>query len=453
MIPARILVVDDNVQILESLRILLKEEFEAIDVLTSPSRINEMLWRNSYDVVMLDMNFALGETSGNEGFFWLNEIRKKDPLLPIILITAYGDIELAVRAIQEGASDFITKPWDPEKLLVTLKNAWRLRCSRQEVKKLQNRQKQLSEDLDREYRILVGKSEAMNKLMNTVDRVADTEASVLILGENGTGKEVIAREIHRRSDRSDQIFVGVDMGSLAESLFESEMFGHVKGAFTDAREDRMGRFEAADEGTLFLDEIANIPPSIQAKLLQVIQNRELMRVGDQQAIPIDIRLITATNRPLRLMVNQGSFREDLYYRLNTVTIELPPLRDRDEDIELLGRYFLEQYGLKYNKAGLKISKRAIQRLRDYAWPGNVRELKHTMERAVILCENMVLEPEDLRLYEDHLSATMPSFKLDEVEKHTILKVFEKCRGNHSKAAQMLNISRTTLYAKLKKYEI
>lgn len=453
MIPARILVVDDNVQILESLRILLKEEFEAIDVLTSPSRINEMLWRNSYDVVMLDMNFALGETSGNEGFFWLNEIRKKDPLLPIILITAYGDIELAVRAIQEGASDFITKPWDPEKLLVTLKNAWRLRCSRQEVKKLQNRQKQLSEDLDREYRILVGKSEAMNKLMNTVDRVADTEASVLILGENGTGKEVIAREIHRRSDRSDQIFVGVDMGSLAESLFESEMFGHVKGAFTDAREDRMGRFEAADEGTLFLDEIANIPPSIQAKLLQVIQNRELMRVGDQQAIPIDIRLITATNRPLRLMVNQGSFREDLYYRLNTVTIELPPLRDREEDIELLGRYFLEQYGLKYNKAGLKISKRAIQRLRDYAWPGNVRELKHTMERAVILCENMVLEPEDLRLYEDHLSATMPSFKLDEVEKHTILKVFEKCRGNHSKAAQMLNISRTTLYAKLKKYEI
>ena len=447
------MVIDDNVQILESLRILLKEEFETIDLLTAPSRINEMLWRNTYDVVMLDMNFAMGETSGNEGIFWLNELRKRDPNLPVILITAYGDIELAVRAIQEGATDFITKPWDPEKLLVTLKNAWRLRRSRQEVKKLQNRQKQLSEDLDREYRMLVGNSACMSKLMNTVDRVAATEASVMILGENGTGKEVIAREIHRRSHRSEQIFVGVDMGSLSESLFESEMFGHVKGAFTDAREDRIGRFEAADEGTLFLDEIANIHPSMQAKLLQVIQNRELIRVGDQKTLPIDIRLITATNRPIRQMVKEGTFREDLYYRLNTVTIEIPPLRERDEDIELLGRSFLEQYGLKYNKPGLRFSKNALQRLREYGWPGNVRELKHTMERAVILCEGLTLEPKDLRLYEDHSRASLPSFKLDEVEKHTILKVMEKCRGNHSKAAQMLDISRTTLYAKLKKYEI
>lgn len=453
MVSARILIVDDNVQILESLRILLKEEFEAIDVISKPARISEMLWRNNYDVVMLDMNFAMGETSGNEGIFWLNEIKKRDPLLPIILITAYGDIELAVRAIQEGATDFITKPWDPEKLIVTLKNAWHLRRSGQEVKKLKGKQKQLSEDLDREYRMFHGTSEPMGRLMDTVDRVAATDANVLILGENGTGKEVIAREIHRRSKRSGQIFVGVDIGSLSESLFESEMFGHVKGAFTDAREDRTGRFEAADEGTLFLDEIGNIPTSIQAKLLQVIQNRELNRVGEQQAINIDIRLITATNRSLKQMVSEGSFREDLFYRLNTVTLEVPPLRDRGEDVVLLGQYYLEQYSLKYNKPGLKFNKKGIQRLRDYAWPGNVRELKHTMERAVILCENMILGPDDLRLYEENPSAMSQSFKLDEVEKRTILKVLEKCRGNHSKTAQMLAISRTTLYAKLKKYGI
>jgi len=453
MLPARILVIDDNVQILESLRLLLKDEFDTIDILTKPSRINEMLWRNSYDVVMLDMNFAMGETSGNEGIFWLNELKKRDPLLPVILITAYGDIELAVKAIREGATDFITKPWDPEKLIVTLTNAYRLRKSRQEVRKLQRKQQHLTEDLNREFRMLHGSSEPMRLLMNTVDRVAATDANVLILGENGTGKEVIAREIHRRSNRSDQIFVGVDMGSISESLFESEMFGHVKGAFTDAKEDRTGRFEAADEGTLFLDEIGNIPPSMQAKLLQVIQNRELIRVGEQQAIKLDIRLITATNRPLQQMVKEGAFREDLFYRLNTVAIEVPPLRDRGEDVVVLGKTFLEQYGRKYNKPGVALNHKAVQKLREYPWPGNVRELKHTMERAVILCEDLQLGPDDLRLFESHGSAPESSFKLDEVERHTILKVLQKCRGNHSKAAQMLNISRTTLYAKLKKYGI
>ena len=451
MVSARILVVDDNIQILESLRILLKEEFEIIDVISKPSRINEMLWRNSYDVVMLDMNFAMGDTSGNEGIFWLNEIKKKDPLIPIILITAYGDIELAVRAIQEGATDFIAKPWDPEKLIVTLNNAYRLRKSGQEVKKLKNKQQQLSEDLDREFRMMHGSSEPMTSLMQTVYRVAATDANILILGENGTGKEVIAREIHRQSGRSDQIFVGVDMGSLSESLFESEMFGHVKGAFTDAREDRTGRFETADEGTLFLDEIGNIPLSSQAKLLQVIQNREVIRVGEQQAITIDIRLITATNQALKQMVAEGSFREDLFYRLNTVAIEVPPLRERGDDVILLGETFLNEYSRKYNKPGLKLNRKAMQKLREYPWPGNVRELKHTMERAVILCENVHLGPEDLRLYEVQGAKMDHSLKLDDVEQRTILTVLEKCRGNHSKAAQMLDISRTTLYAKLKKY--
>jgi len=453
MVPARILVVDDNVQILESLRILLKEEFETIDLITKPSRINELLWRNSYDVVMLDMNFAMGETSGNEGIFWLNEIKKKDPLLPIILITAYGDIELAVRAIQEGATDFITKPWDPEKLIVTLKNAWRLRRSGQQVKKLQDKQRRLAEDLEREYRMFHGSSPPMTRLMDTVDRVAATDASILILGENGTGKEVLAREIHRRSMRSDQIFVGVDLGSLSEGLFESEMFGHVKGAFTDARGDRIGRFEAADEGTLFLDEIGNINPSIQVKLLQVLQNRELVRVGARKEIKIDIRLITATNRPLKQMVTDGTFREDLFYRLNTVTLEVPPLRERGDDVVLLGRFYLEQYCRKYDKPGLELNNKAIQKLLEYPWPGNVRELKHTMERAVILCESISLGPRDLRLYEDPGSSMSQSYKLEEVEKRTILKVLETCRGNHTKAASMLHISRTTLYAKLKKYGI
>jgi DNA-binding NtrC family response regulator len=293
----------------------------------------------------------------------------------------------------------------------------------------------------------------MKLLMNTVDRVAATVANVLILGENGTGKEVIAREIHRRSDRSDQIFVGVDMASLSESLFESEMFGHVKGSFTDAKEDRTGRFEAADEGTLFLDEIGNIPPSMQAKLLQVLQSRELNRVGDQQTIKVDIRLITATNRSLKQMVKEGTFREDLYYRLNTVAIEVPPLRERGEDVLILGGTFLDHYGRKYNKPGVALNQKAQQKIREYAWPGNVRELKHTMERAVILCEGQTLGPNDLRLFEARDTASEPSFKLDEVEQRTILAVMEKCRGNHTRAAQMLAISRTTLYAKLKKYGI
>lgn len=453
MIPARILIIDDNTQILESLRILLNDEFKTIDILPKPSRIPEMLWRNAYDIVMLDMNFAMGETSGNEGMFWLNEIKKADPLLPIIMITAYADIELAVKAIREGATDFVAKPWDPEQLIITLKNAWRLRRSGQEVKKLKNRQQQLSEDLEREYRMFHGSSQVMQDLMNTINRVAATDANILILGENGTGKEVIAREIHKQSNRANQIFVGVDVASLSESLFESEMFGHVKGAFTDARDDRVGRFENAHEGTLFLDEIGNVPLPIQAKLLQVIQNRELIRVGDHVPISIDIRLITATNRPLKKMISEGSFREDLFYRLNTVAIEVPPLRERGDDISILGELFLEQYCRKYNKPKLKLSKGAIQKLREYGWPGNVRELKHTMERAVILSESSSLSPADLRLFDHQELAGNQSFKLEDVERQTIVRVLDKCRGNYSKAAQMLDISRTTLYAKLKKYGI
>ncbi len=450
MIPARILIVDDNIQILESLRILLKDEFKEIDVISKPSRIPEMLWRNDYDIVMLDMNFATGDTSGNEGIFWMNEIRKSKALLPIILITAYGDIELAVKAVKEGATDFITKPWEPEKLIITLQNAYRLYRSNKEVKKLKIKEKQLSEDLDREFRMFHGSSEQMKALMNTVSRVAATDANVLILGENGTGKELIAREIHRQSDRANEVFVGVDVASLSETLFESEMFGHVKGAYTDARDDRVGRFESAQEGSLFLDEIGNIPLPIQSKLLQVIQNREVVRVGGHKPIQIDIRLITATNKALKQMVSEGSFREDLYYRLNTVTLEVPPLRDRTEDIPSLAGLFLEQYRQKYNKPEMKLDRSAIKKLQLYPWPGNVRELKHCMERCVIMAESPHIGPGDLNLYEQDINQG-DSLKLDEVEKKAIARVLKKCGGNHTRAALMLDISRTTLYAKVKRY--
>lgn len=451
MVPARILIVDDNTQILESLRILLKDEFRQIDLLSKPTRIPEMLWRNSYDIVMLDMNFATGETSGNEGIFWMNEIRKTNAHIPIILITAYGDIELAVKAVKEGATDFITKPWEPEKLIITLQNAFRLFHSKKEVKNLKLQQKQLSEDLDKEYKMAPGSSAVMEELMNSVNRVAGTDANVLILGENGTGKEVVAREIHRRSKRSDQIFVAVDLGSISETLFESEMFGHVKGAFTDAREDRSGRFENAHGGTLFLDEIANIPLPIQSKLLHVIQNRELIRVGDHRPMKIDIRLITATNRSLKQMVSEGSFREDLYYRLNTITMEVPPLRERGADISQLALMFLEQYGRKYNRPGIKLSPSAEKKIQVYPWPGNVRELKHSMERAVIMVEGNVVGLEEINLHEHSDMDAGDAFNLEEVERRTIIRVLEKCRGNHTKAAQLLQISRTTLYAKVKKY--
>lgn len=453
MNPARILVIDDNLQILKSLGLLLKDEFRQVDTLSKPGRINEMLWRNSYDIVLLDMNFTAGDTSGNEGIYWLNQIRKADPLLPVILITAYGEIQLAVRAVKEGAFDFITKPWDPEKLIVTLQNAYRLRRSNQELKKVKNREKLLSEDIDRGHRMYQGTSEVMANLMGTLHKVAETDANVLILGENGTGKELIAREIHRLSKRSEQIFVGVDLAALSEGLFESEMFGHVKGAFTDARDDRTGRFENAHEGTLFLDEIGNIPLSIQSKLLHVIQNREVTRVGESKPVRIDIRLITATNQPLKQMVREGTFREDLFYRLNTVAIEVPPLRERRDDIHDLAAHFLSEYSRKYDKEGLGFSSSARESLLEYPWPGNVRELKHTMEKAAILSENRLLEPSDLFLFDSDRFSDGDSFRLDDVERRAILRVMERCHGNLTHAARILDISRTTLYAKLKKYGI
>lgn len=453
MRKGNLLIVDDQVQILESLKILFKSEFHSITTTKDPGSIPELFARNSFDIILLDMNFSPGETSGDEGIFWLKKILKLDALAVVILITAFGDIELAVKAMKKGALDFITKPWDPDKLRATLKSAYELRLSRLKVKELKNKQFQVQQDLDKNFKFFLGSSKTINLVMETVQKVAGTDANVLILGESGTGKEVIAREIHRLSSRANDVFISVDMASLSESLFESEMFGHIKGAFTDAREDRPGRFEVASGGTLFLDEIANLSLTLQAKILHVLQLREVTRVGSSKAIPIDIRLISATNKPVQKMIEEQTFREDLYFRLNTIKTELPPLRDRVEDIPGLAEFFLSDYTKKYEKPFLKLNSKSIDKLCAYPWPGNIRELRHTIEKAVILSDHPVLRPEDL--YLNARSAKpgekMFSHKLSDMEKHTICQVLKTSGGNLSRAARMLEISRTTLYVKMKKY--
>ncbi len=450
-----ILIVDDNVQILNSLSILLKPEFESVTTLKKPDQVYSAMQSENFDVIMLDMNFKAGVNNGNEGIFWLNEIIKIDPQAVVLMITAYGDIELAVRAIKEGATDFIPKPWDAEKLIATLKAALDLRLTRQEVVKLRGRQKQLNEDIQNQYKIIRGKSPAMQEIYKTIDKVAPTNANVLILGENGTGKELIAREIHSKSKRSSEIFLGVDLSALNENVFESEIFGHMKGSFTDAREDRAGRFETASGGTLFLDEIGNLSMSMQSKLLNVLQNRQVTRLGSNKPVSIDIRLITATNKPVDQLVLEGLFREDLLYRINTIQIVLPPLRERKEDIPVLAEYFLTLHSDKYNKGRLSFSKEALQSLCEYSWPGNIRELGHTIEKAVILSEGRHIQPSDLFLKDKRSNIhdiTSPK-SLEEIERLAIANVLRQCEGNYSKAAQILEISRTTLYTKMQKYKL
>ncbi|MBN2519160.1 MAG: sigma-54-dependent Fis family transcriptional regulator [Bacteroidales bacterium] len=454
MKKGKILIVDDNKQILDSLNILLKPEFEQIEAISNPNLIPNKLQTNDYDIILLDMNFASGRTTGNEGIFWLHEILKTDPFAIIILITAYGDIELAVKSIKEGATDFITKPWDAEKLIITLKNAYHLRQSKLEINKLKAKQKDLTYEIDKHYQMFIGHSPVFREVISTLEKVAKTDANVLILGENGTGKELIAREIHRQSKRSKEIFISVDMASLSENLFESEMFGHIKGSFTDAKDDRVGRFEAASGGTLFLDEIGNLSMPLQSKLLTAIQNRQISKIGSNKHVNIDIRLISATNKPLNKMVKENSFREDLLYRINTVQIDIPALRKRKEDIHDLSNHFLNQYATKYNKPDLKINDLAYNKLLDYSWPGNIRELKHTIERAVILCDSDIIKEDDFLFKHALIDDNSPSsLKLGDVEKWTIETVIKKCRGNLSKTAKILDVSRTTLYSKIEKYDI
>lgn len=447
---AKLLIIDDNSQILDALKILLKSEFEEIITSRNPNLIPSLLYENNIDIILLDMNFKSGDNSGNEGMFWLREIKKTDPSAVVIMITAYGDIDLAVKAIKEGATDFIAKPWEAEKLIITLHNALELKKSKAEIKQLKDRQKHLNGDIEKQFQLFRGKSESMSRIFKTIEKVAKTEANVMILGENGTGKEVIAHEIHRQSSRFEDVFLGVDLGSISESLFESEMFGHIKGAFTDAREDRQGRFESASGGTLFLDEIGNLSMNMQGKLLAALQNRQIVRVGANKPIPIDIRLITATNKNPETLVKQNLFREDLLFRINTIQIELPPLRERIEDIPGLADYFLNYYALKYDKPLLKISLNAYEKLKQYRWPGNIRELKHTIEKAVILSDSTILEPADFYFKTEgkFMNEIKQNFSLSDVEKETIQTALKQCNGNYTKAAKMLGISRTTLYSKL-----
>lgn len=449
-----ILIVDDNKSVLRALELLLRSEFKTVDTVTSPKQIPSLLEKNIYDVVLLDMNFTAGVNTGNEGLFWLKRILEIDADSSVIMITAYGDVELAVKAVKEGAVDFILKPWDNHKLISTVHAAYKLRCSRNEVSSLKNREQTIIAEFNRERKFIIGNSPELTAVLNMVRKVAATDANVLITGENGTGKELIAAELHRLSTRNQELLVSVDMGAIADTLFESELFGHVKGAFTDAHTDKAGKFEAANKGTLFLDEIGNLPLSLQAKLLAVLQNREICRVGSTQPIPIDIRLICATNSNLDAMVANGSFRQDLLYRINTIHVEVPPLRNRIGDVEVLADFFLQKFASKYGKPGLQINEKAMDKLKSHHWPGNVRELQHTVEKAIILSDSKVLRVEDFPLKsvsESLLNKTQLS--LDEMERQMILNAVNRHEGNFSAAAKQLGITRQTLYNKMKKYDL
>jgi len=446
-----ILIVDDNKSILSTLEILLSPLFNKVTSLTDPNQIISFLRKEEYNLVILDMNFNAGVNTGNEGIYWLKRITELYPDISVVMITAYGDIELAVKALKEGASDFILKPWDNEKLLATIKLSVQLNLSMKQVSAMRERENELKKEMNRDRKDIIGSSPGLQKVLSMARKVARTDANVLITGENGTGKELIAYEIHRLSGRSEEILVMVDMGAVSETLFESELFGCVKGAFTDARENRPGKFEVADKGTLFLDEIGNLSFHLQAKLLAALENRAVSRLGSTRVIPIDIRLICATNKNLEKMIAEGLFREDLLYRINTIQIEVPPLRDRGNDIILLSDHFLKDYANKYNKPNLKINKPAYDKLLRYSWPGNIRELQHTIEKAVILSESDVLKPEDFYLRNVNVYENRDNIPtIEEMEKNLIDLALEKNNGNYSAAAEQLGITRQTLYNKLKK---
>ena len=451
----KILIIDDDEDVLLAAKLLLKKHAQQVIIEKNPKKIPFLLNNDTYDVILLDMNFSKDITSGKEGFHWLNEILAKDPQAVVILITAFGDVEMAVKALKEGATDFVLKPWQNEKLLATLSTASKLKKSYKEVDRLKKAKEQLEQDINQPFKDIIGSSQAMMEVYNLIDKVAKTDANVLILGENGTGKELIARALHQKSARKDNVFVGVDMGAITETLFESELFGHKKGAFTDAKADRAGRFEVANKGTLFLDEIGNLNMPLQSKLLAVLQNRQVTRLGTNAPVPIDIRLICATNMPIDEMVGENQFRQDLLYRINTVEIKLPSLRQRLDDIPLLSEHFTKMYAKKYRKEINGISPEANEHLKQYQWPGNVRELQHAIERAVIMTENNKLEKDDffflLASTQELPSNQTDSFNLDEIERNVIHRAIEKHSGNISKAAKELGLTRASLYRRLEKH--
>lgn len=444
-----ILVVDDNKGILTAVQMLLGTCFEKVITISTPNKIKTTLHNENIDVVLLDMNFSAGINTGNEGLFWLSEIKKEDPSLQVVLFTAYADIDLAVRGIKEGATDFVVKPWDNTKLLETLKTAYSIRTANRKGIGHEARKQVVS----KESGMFWGESGAMQQLRSLIEKVAKTDANILITGENGTGKEMLAREIHLLSNRKKEALVTVDMGAITETLFESELFGHMKGAFTDARADRPGKFEAADKGTLFLDEIGNLSYHLQAKLLTALQRRSIVRVGSNTPIPVNIRLICATNRDLPEMVQKEQFREDLLYRINTIHVEIPSLRERPEDIVPLTEIFLSKYSNLYGKPAMRLSPDAKEKLKQQPWLGNIRELEHTIEKAVIISEGDVLDSTDFDFPRKKETPMKEVTTLEEMEYNMIKNAMDKYNGNLSLVASQLGISRQTLYNKIKRYEI
>lgn len=438
-----IIIVDDNKGVLTAVQLLLKNHFSKTITLSSPVSLSSVLREENPEVVLLDMNFTSGINNGNEGLFWLHEIKRQYPNLPVVLFTAYADIDLAVRGIKEGATDFIVKPWDNQKLVETLLNA----ASQAKEGKKKNRKK---ENLSIAA-MYWGESSAMQQLRMLVEKVATTNANILITGENGTGKEMLAREIHALSSRYKETMVSVDMGAITESLFESELFGHVKGSFTDAHADRTGKFEAANHSSLFLDEIGNLPYHLQAKLLTAIQQRSIVRVGSNEPVPVDIRLICATNRNLQGMVDKGEFREDLLYRINTIHVEIPPLRNRREDIVPLAERFITRFCKQYDKAPISLTASACEKLTAHSWYGNIRELEHAIEKAVIICDGNSIPAEMFQLVQKTEIQQIEASTLEEMEKAMIRKALDKCEGNLSAVASQLGITRQTLYNKMKKF--
>ena len=445
---ATVLVVDDDIDVLTAVKLLLKTETQEVITEKNPENLNWLLQRNQVDLVLLDMNFNSAINTGNEGIYWLRKIKEWKPNVSVIMITAYGDIDLAVRSLKEGANDFIVKPWHNEKLITTIKEL----LDKQEGTKPAKASVKSAGNTS-----ILGDSEAMQDIFYKVNKIAPTDANILILGENGTGKDLMAKAIHERSLRADKPFVKVDVGALTDTLFESELFGHKKGAFTDAREDRAGRFEEAHGGTLFLDEIGNISLQQQAKLLTVLQNRQVTRLGTNKPLDIDIRLICATNVPLYELANENRFRKDLIYRINTVEINVPPLRKRNEDIVLLAKHFAKMYANKYLKPSMDFDAAALQKLRQYNFPGNVRELQYTIERAVIMADDHLLKTDDLifSILETPTESEVEAdnIPLSTLEKNAILRVIEKNNGNITRAAKELGLTRTALYRRLSKYDI
>ena len=434
-----ILIVDDNRNILTTVKMLLENTFEHIVAIANPNNIPSHLREDKPDVVLLDMNFQSRINTGNEGLYWLAQIKQMRPQAQVVLFTAYADIELAVNGIKAGATDFIVKPFDNDKLIATLKEACRRSIGKSNGSK-------------GEGGMYWGVAPCMQELRNMVTKVAATDANILITGENGTGKEVLTNEIHRLSNRNGKSLVTIDMGAVSETLFESELFGHVKGAFTDAKTDKAGKFELAEGGTLFLDEIGNLSYALQAKLLTALQRRSIVRVGGSSPIPIDVRLICATNRDLREMVAKGEFREDLLYRINTIHLHLPALRERREDIPALAHLFLDRYASIYNKPSMGLTPAAEQKIKGMPWYGNIRELQHSIEKAVILSDGNTIDEQDISGNMPMAEKNMDGVQtISEMERRLIEKTIRECDGNLSQVASRLGVSRQTLYNKIKKY--